>query len=287
MAQGKRAVLDAGKRGGSNFVFRCSSTLPCPLVVRVSKSQSAPWLSSFNGDHTGCVGKACPTCQPVQSLDVTRAIVTAQPAIAGRALMSHVQSTRGFVISQRISYQARDAIVDEQSEGVVTSFKQPDSEFDRAFIAHPYVHLHRHFGQRVLGVDGTFMKHGNYKSTLLLAVGRTGAGKNVVLGVGICNGESERNCTWFLQYCRAAGLQLTSLPVFADRGKGLIAVSRSPQNPNLVLHSPKSKSGFALAISSEMFDIAFQLRQKKKLQSGKSKHPKTMKSMEPSWMYWR
>ncbi|DAZ97533.1 TPA: hypothetical protein N0F65_003019 [Lagenidium giganteum] len=67
------------------------------------------------------------------------------------------------------------------------------------------------------------MKHGKYKSTMPLAVGRTGAGKNVVLGVGFCDGESERNCNWFLLCCRAAGRQLNSLPVFADRGKGLIA----------------------------------------------------------------
>ncbi|DAZ93814.1 TPA: hypothetical protein N0F65_008573, partial [Lagenidium giganteum] len=192
-------------------------------------------VSSFNGDHTGCVGKARPTCQQVQSLD---------PAIAGRALMLHVQSTRRFGIFQRMAYRARDAIVGEHCEGVVASFKPLDSAptvnemftdcafganggFKRAFIAHPYVHSHLQYGHRVLGVDGTFMKHGKYKST---ALGGWPNGRWQECDV-ICDGESERNCNRFLQCCRAAGLPLNSLPVFADRGKGLItAVQRLKDN---------------------------------------------------------
>ncbi|DAZ98446.1 TPA: hypothetical protein N0F65_001147 [Lagenidium giganteum] len=69
-------------------------------------------------------------------------------------------------------------------------------------MAHPCIAEHFENGQRVLGMDRTFMKHGRYKCMMLVAVGRSGSGKNVVLAIGLCDGESERNCGWFWQTAR-------------------------------------------------------------------------------------
>nr|CCA25834.1 conserved hypothetical protein [Albugo laibachii Nc14] len=58
---------------------------------------------------------------------------------------------------------------------------------------------------------------------MLILVGRTGNGSNIILAVGICDGESESNCDWFLRHCILAGVEIEEKPIFCDRGRGLNA----------------------------------------------------------------
>ena len=73
---------------------------------------------------------------------------------------------------------------------------------------------------RVPGIDGSFLKHGRYKSIMLTSVGRTGNGSNIILAVGICDGEGESNCDWFLRHFILAGVKIEGSPTLCDRGRG-------------------------------------------------------------------
>ncbi|RLN76194.1 hypothetical protein BBJ28_00018507 [Nothophytophthora sp. Chile5] len=77
--------------------------------------------------------------------------------------------------------------------------------------------------QRVLGMDGAFMKTPKHGNTMVILVGRNGNNENVVLAVALCPSEDENNCLWFLRNCERAGILLVGIPLFMDRGKGGIA----------------------------------------------------------------
>lgn len=81
-----------------------------------------------------------------------------------------------------------------------------------------------------MGVDGTFMKHGLYDSTMLLLVGNN---NNVTIAVGLCNSENGQNCAWFIQHCITSGLSQLSIPVFIDRGTSLISALEGAQFLNI------------------------------------------------------
>ncbi|KAH9142518.1 hypothetical protein AeRB84_013416 [Aphanomyces euteiches] len=58
---------------------------------------------------------------------------------------------------------------------------------------------------------------------MLILVGRTGNNTNVVLAVALCASEDEENCRWFIANAKAAGLVVNDVPIFSDRGSGLLA----------------------------------------------------------------
>lgn len=93
----------------------------------------------------------------------------------------------------------------------------------RAFLSHPFVIMHQDFGQAVMGLDGAFMKHKVYKETMLVLVGRDGANHNITLAVTLCDVKGKSNCSWFLDNCKIAGIKFDGVPLFSDRGKGIIS----------------------------------------------------------------
>nr|CCA25733.1 AlNc14C317G10548 [Albugo laibachii Nc14] len=62
---------------------------------------------------------------------------------------------------------------------------------------------------------------------MLILLGRTGNGSNIVLAVGICDGESESNCDCFLRQYLLAGVKVEGTPTFCDRSRGLNAALSS------------------------------------------------------------
>ncbi|KAH9121359.1 hypothetical protein LEN26_010710 [Aphanomyces euteiches] len=58
---------------------------------------------------------------------------------------------------------------------------------------------------------------------MLILVGRTGNNTNIVLAVALCRSEDEDNCRWFLHQAKIAGVQFDGVPIFTDRGVGLLA----------------------------------------------------------------
>ncbi|KAH9112724.1 hypothetical protein LEN26_013233 [Aphanomyces euteiches] len=102
-----------------------------------------------------------------------------------------------------------------------------DGCYKRAFISNPYISRHVQHGQRVLGIDGAFMKHGVYSEVMLILVGRTGNNTNIILAVALCPTEDEENWRWFLEHARVAGVKFDGIPGFSDRGHGLLAALES------------------------------------------------------------
>ncbi|KAE8992375.1 hypothetical protein PR001_g20960 [Phytophthora rubi] len=58
---------------------------------------------------------------------------------------------------------------------------------------------------------------------MLILVGRVGNNKNVVMAVGLVPSENTADCQWFLLPCMKAGIEMTDVPFFMDRGKAGIA----------------------------------------------------------------
>ncbi|RLN84990.1 hypothetical protein BBJ28_00003092 [Nothophytophthora sp. Chile5] len=95
--------------------------------------------------------------------------------------------------------------------------------FQRAFLSNPMAIDMQSMLQRVLGMDGAFMKTPKNGNTMVILMGRNGNNENVVLAVALCPSEDENNFLWFLRNCERAGIVLVDIPLFMDRGKGGIA----------------------------------------------------------------
>jgi hypothetical protein len=223
--------------------------------VRVLKSMAADvrgyFISSFILEHHGCSGHARPTQRQITNLDVARAAVTANPSTPAKVLQKQVQQTSRVLVGERMMYRVQQQINNSNLGSYEEEFKKIDSllrefakvnpgcrvscehnsdgRFRRAFFSNPLVASHQEHGQKVLGVDGSSMKHGVYKETMLILVGRTGNNTNIILAVALCDGENEDNCGWFLANARAAGVQFEGIPIFSDRGRGLIAALENGQ----------------------------------------------------------
>ncbi|KAF0725276.1 hypothetical protein Ae201684P_013466 [Aphanomyces euteiches] len=112
----------------------------------------------------------------------------------------------------------------QQNPGSHQAFEcDHEGRYKRAFLSNPMVSRHIQHGQSVLGIDGSFMKHGNYRKIMLILVGRTGNNTNIVLAVALCRSEDEENCRWFLENAKKAGIKFDGVPVFSDRGRGLLS----------------------------------------------------------------
>ncbi|KAE8901105.1 hypothetical protein PF005_g29806 [Phytophthora fragariae] len=67
------------------------------------------------------------------------------------------------------------------------------------------------------------MKTVGQKNTMLILVGRDGNNNNIVMTVGLVPFENTSDCQWFLLHCMKAGIEMTDVPFFMDRGKAGIA----------------------------------------------------------------
>lgn len=65
------------------------------------------------------------------------------------------------------------------------------------------------------------MCHQVYREVTLVLGGRDAANYNFTLAVALCAEEDGRNCSWFLDTCKRAGVHFDGIPIFTDRGKGL------------------------------------------------------------------
>ena len=162
----------------------------------------------------------------------------------GKPITAQVRQAEGVTISGRMAYRARDTIIEALSVGYESGFTYLESllssfcsktsslcynvQFDdqgrfvRACLTSPFTDAHNCCGQKILGIDGSFLKHGRYKSIMLILVGRTGNGSNIILAVGICDGESESNCDWFLRHCILEGVKIEGTPIFSERSRGTV-----------------------------------------------------------------
>ncbi|RLN94498.1 hypothetical protein BBJ28_00016726 [Nothophytophthora sp. Chile5] len=111
----------------------------------------------------------------------------------------------------------------------VATENSADKRFRRAFLSHPDVRILGETSQMVLRLVGAFLKHKGADNIMLILVGRNGNLENVILAVAICPSEDEDNCAWFVRCCESAGIGLSSLPIFSDRGSGIIAAASSLQ----------------------------------------------------------
>lgn len=209
--QGKRAVIVKAKSGGNNFIYRCSSDTICSFYVKVARSRSREingfYISSCSLEHNGCTGsKNVTERQANQSLAV-RALVAAFPNAPAKTIQKDTQSLEGTILPTRMTYRVRETLLSELSGSYEQSFQKtasllslfcqsnPTSHFDFrvdengrfkcAFLSHPYSRSLLTHGQKILGIDGAFMKHGRYDSVMLVLVGRDGNWNNVTLAI-IC-----------------------------------------------------------------------------------------------------
>jgi hypothetical protein len=65
--------------------------------------------------------------------------------------------------------------------------------YRRAFDLHPFVVRHEQYGQNILGIDVTFMKHQVFTEVMLVLVGRDGDNHNIMLAVALCESEDKDN----------------------------------------------------------------------------------------------
>ncbi|OQR85844.1 hypothetical protein ACHHYP_20536 [Achlya hypogyna] len=84
--------------------------------------------------------------------------------------------------------------------------------------------------QKVLGIDGTHMKHRLYNGVILALVGRDGNNQNIVLTVGVVPSETAEGYNWFLDRCRANGLQVDDILISCDRCTAIFASTLADLN---------------------------------------------------------
>ncbi|KAH9113147.1 hypothetical protein AeMF1_012606, partial [Aphanomyces euteiches] len=217
--------------------------------VRILKSKKKNvhgyFVSSFVLEHHGCTGHSKPTCRQISEVQAARAAVTANPKTRALSLISQIQQTNAMTCGKTMMYRAQAAIREENLGEYEENFKKLPSlletfcqqnpgshqvfecdhegRYKRAFLSNPMVSRHIQHGQSVLGIDGSFMKHGNYREIMLILVGHTGNTTNIVLAVALCRSEDEENCRWFLENAKKAGIKFDGVPVFSDRGRGLLS----------------------------------------------------------------
>jgi hypothetical protein len=253
LAQGKCAMTstDPSKTGGSSTLYVCSSATPCSFYVRVVKTQRRNcnfiYIGSFNAAHEGCSGVPKPTTRQVSRMQTAVAAVHSDSALQGPSLSAKIQALEGITVPMRTLYRAREVLLQDTSSDYLNGCQRvksllqlfnkanpgscmdfqlsPDGRFRRAFLSHPDVEHITPASQRVLGVDGAFLKHKGADNVMLVMVGRDGNLENILLAVAICPSEDEENCLWFFEWCQRAGISVRELPVFSDRGSGLIAAA--------------------------------------------------------------
>ncbi|GLE07228.1 hypothetical protein PINS_up017251 [Pythium insidiosum] len=64
------------------------------------------------------------------------------------------------------------------------------------------------------------MKHRLYRETMLVLV--DGNNRNIILAIGLCVGEDENNCGWFIDQSKRSRVNFQGIPVFPDRGRALL-----------------------------------------------------------------
>jgi hypothetical protein len=196
-------------------------------------------------DHHGCTGALSVKARQVAQLLSERSAVAVNQRIPARVLQGQVRGFDAIAVPRRMAYRARDVITSELLGDYNDNFMKlpslleafcsvnPSSHysidcdeagrFNRAFLSHPFVKRHQEYGQAVMGFDGALLKHQVYKETMLVLVGRDGDNHKVTLAELICEVEDQRNCSWFLGNCKPVGIKFDGVPLFTDRGKGIIS----------------------------------------------------------------
>ena len=157
----------------------------------------------------------------------------------GKTIIAQVRQAEGVIISGRMAYRALDTIIKAPSAGYRSGYFESllssicsknaqscyDIQFDdqgsfvRACLTSPFTDAHKCCGQKIRGIDGSFLVHGRYRSIILTLVGRTGNVKNIILAVEIVM-DKVSNSDWFLRQCILTGLNVEGTPLFCDRGRG-------------------------------------------------------------------
>ena len=91
------------------------------------------------------------------------------------------------------------------------------------------------FLPRILGTDGAHMKHREYNGIMLILIGRDENNSNVIVAVALRPTENAENYTWFLQQCINGGISFENLPLFCDRGSGILSAAGQLGIRSLVL----------------------------------------------------
>lgn len=117
-------------------------------------------------------------------METTVALLASQPCVGARPLQQQLLHQRGVTVPTRMAYQSRDEIVDNTNGNVYIGFQSLESllndfkeknptcavafstegdgefkRFKRAFLSCPYAAEIQQRSQRVLGIDGAFMKY--------------------------------------------------------------------------------------------------------------------------------
>lgn len=115
----------------------------------------------------------------------------------------------------------------ELNTGSVTKIEQSDGHrFQRCVVIFGSAVSAACGMQKILGIDGAHTKNKLYSGTQLVLICRDGNMNNVRIACALVPSESEEHCTWFLRACIETGVP-PSVPVFSDKGSGLVATRRS------------------------------------------------------------
>ncbi|KAF4136132.1 hypothetical protein GN958_ATG14690 [Phytophthora infestans] len=253
LAQGKRAITCQAKSGGNNTLYVCASKTNRSFHVQLIKSQRQNYfeyhISSLNVAHEGCSGTVKVTAAQAAAMATTVAAVHSKSALDEPSIQDKVKELEGVHVPTRMMYRVREVLMEDTAldyaegckrvQSLLVLFKRgnptsyidieytADNRFRRAFLYHPDVHWLGETSQAVTGLDGAFLKHKGADNIMLILVGRNGNLENIILAVAICPSEDEVNCVWFMRCCAAAGVDTSYLPVFSDRGSGIIAAATS------------------------------------------------------------
>jgi hypothetical protein len=248
-SQGKGIYLDPKAQGGAFLRYKCSGGEHCKFEVTATRSQAANQtgyvISTSSLNHTMCGGRLQIGATQLREYELIRSLVAANSAVSGKVIVQQVKAGIGAVIPLKEAYRGKNLILDDLFGSVEDGFRRlrslleiwsvnnptsvtcsdwnENGEFVRAFVSHPFAYHYAEHGQKVVGIDGAFIKHGKFKSTQLILVGRDGNSMNIVLAVAVCASESEENLLWFFHCCTRAGIRLSEMPIFSDRGSGILA----------------------------------------------------------------
>ncbi|KAE8962058.1 hypothetical protein PR001_g29834 [Phytophthora rubi] len=241
--------LDSRSHGGAFLTYRCEGGAECRFKVTARRSkkegQTGYVISTCNMQHNQCGRLAKLTSTQIRHDDGVIALIASDPTISARAIVEYVRRTKAAVLTENEAHRAKKKILDDLYGSIEDSFsklhslvevwraKNPTSiaecEFNaeggfvRVFISHPYAARYSTDGQRVGGVDGAFLRHGKYKNIHMILVGRDGNSKNMILAIALCAKEDGDNCEWFFRSCLRAGVKINAMPLFSDRGSGIMS----------------------------------------------------------------
>jgi hypothetical protein len=246
----QKKSVKLGRCSGNDRLVLCTSP-SCGFKVQLykAKGERAPlwFISSMTDEHVNCTAVAKPTTRQLQALPIVALAVAADPKIRIKPLNDQLQGNEAIGLSShRNLYRARQTLRDVIDGDIATGPQrlasllaeivrlnpgsQAACEFDdgvfvRACVSIGCIARATHLCQPILGLDGGHMKSRGYGGLALLLVARDGNLKNLTVAVALLPSEKAVHITWFLNKVVLAGANL-SVPIFADRGPGLLAAGQ-------------------------------------------------------------